>query len=100
MKTMSAWKAKNAFGLMIDTARASLASKSSGASLWSSSAFPRDLSARRRRRHGYEELRKLAAEAFARVHQTACIDILCREIAAVRRKLLVEMAGGTAMYSP
>jgi type I restriction enzyme, R subunit len=35
-----------------------------------------------------------------RVHQTACIDVLCREIAAGRRKLLVEMAGYTAMYHP
>jgi type I restriction enzyme R subunit len=35
-----------------------------------------------------------------RVHQTACIDGLCREIAAGRRKLLVEMAGYTAMYHP
>ena len=30
-----------------------------------------------------------------RVHQTACIDVLCREIVAGRRKLLVEMATGT-----
>jgi type I restriction enzyme R subunit len=35
-----------------------------------------------------------------RVYQTACTDALCREIAAVRRKLLVEMAGDTAMYYP
>ena len=30
-----------------------------------------------------------------RVHQSACIDVLCREIAAGRRKMLVEMATGT-----
>jgi len=30
-----------------------------------------------------------------RLHQTACIDVVCREIAAGRRKLLVEMATGT-----
>lgn len=30
-----------------------------------------------------------------RVHQTACIDTLCREIVAGRRKMLVEMATGT-----
>ena len=30
-----------------------------------------------------------------RVHQTACIDVLCREIVAGRRKMLVEMATGT-----
>lgn len=30
-----------------------------------------------------------------RTHQTACIDALCREISAGRRKLLVEMATGT-----
>jgi hypothetical protein len=30
-----------------------------------------------------------------RVHQTACIDVLCREIVQGRRKLLVEMATGT-----
>jgi type I restriction enzyme R subunit len=30
-----------------------------------------------------------------RLHQTACIDVLCREIAAGRRKMLVEMATGT-----
>jgi type I restriction enzyme, R subunit len=30
-----------------------------------------------------------------RVHQTACIDVLCREIVHGRRKLLVEMATGT-----
>lgn len=30
-----------------------------------------------------------------RLHQTACIDIVCREIAAGRRKMLVEMATGT-----
>ena len=30
-----------------------------------------------------------------RIHQTACIDVLCREIAAGRRKMLVEMATGT-----
>ena len=35
-----------------------------------------------------------------RVHQTACVDVLCREIAAGRRKLLVEMARYTAMYHP
>ncbi len=30
-----------------------------------------------------------------RVHQTACIDVLCREIAAGRRKMLVDMATAT-----
>ena len=30
-----------------------------------------------------------------RLHQTACIDVVCREIVAGRRKLLVEMATGT-----
>lgn len=30
-----------------------------------------------------------------RLHQTACIDVLCREIVAGRRKLLAEMATGT-----
>jgi type I restriction enzyme R subunit len=30
-----------------------------------------------------------------RVHQTACIDVLCREIVNGRRKMLVEMATGT-----
>ena len=30
-----------------------------------------------------------------RHHQTACIDLLCREIVAGRRKMLVEMATGT-----
>ncbi|MCK9545019.1 MAG: DEAD/DEAH box helicase family protein, partial [Novosphingobium sp.] len=30
-----------------------------------------------------------------RLHQTACIDKLCREIVAGRRKMLVEMATGT-----
>jgi len=30
-----------------------------------------------------------------RLHQTACIDVVCREIAAGRRKMLVEMATGT-----
>jgi type I restriction enzyme R subunit len=30
-----------------------------------------------------------------RLHQTACIDVVCREIAAGCRKLLVEMATGT-----
>ena len=30
-----------------------------------------------------------------RVHQTACIDVLCREMVAGRRKMLVEMATGT-----
>jgi hypothetical protein len=33
-------------------------------------------------------------------HHTASIDPLCREIAAGRRKLLVEMAGYAAMYRP
>ncbi|WDF73039.1 DEAD/DEAH box helicase family protein [Novosphingobium sp. KACC 22771] len=35
------------------------------------------------------------AGAGGRMHQTACIDVVCREIAAGRRKLLVEMATGT-----
>ena len=35
-----------------------------------------------------------------RVHQLTCIDVLCREIAAGRRKLLVEMAADTAMLNP
>lgn len=35
------------------------------------------------------------AGAGGRIHQTACIDVVCREIAAGRRKLLVEMATGT-----
>ena len=30
-----------------------------------------------------------------RLHQTTCIDVVCREIAAGRRKMLVEMATGT-----
>jgi len=30
-----------------------------------------------------------------RVHQTTCIDVLCREMVAGRRKMLVEMATGT-----
>ncbi len=30
-----------------------------------------------------------------RLHQTACIDVVCREIVAGRRKMLVEMATGT-----
>ena len=30
-----------------------------------------------------------------RVHQTGCIDVLCREMVAGRRKMLVEMATGT-----
>jgi type I restriction enzyme R subunit len=30
-----------------------------------------------------------------RLHQTACIDVVCREIAVGRRKMLVEMATGT-----
>lgn len=33
-----------------------------------------------------------------RVHQTACIDVLCRAIAAGWRKLLIEMAAHTVMY--
>lgn len=35
------------------------------------------------------------AGAGGRMHQTACIDVVCREIAAGRRKLLIEMATGT-----
>ncbi|MCJ2042526.1 DEAD/DEAH box helicase family protein [Methylobacterium sp. J-059] len=35
------------------------------------------------------------AGADGRIHQTACIDVLCREIVAGRRKMLVEMATGT-----
>lgn len=30
-----------------------------------------------------------------RIHQTTCIDVVCREIVAGRRKMLVEMATGT-----
>jgi type I restriction enzyme R subunit len=35
------------------------------------------------------------AGAGGRLHQTACIDVLCREIVTGRRKMLVEMATGT-----
>lgn len=35
------------------------------------------------------------AGSGGRVHQTACIDVLCREIVLGRRKMLVEMATGT-----
>ncbi len=35
------------------------------------------------------------ASGGGRLHQTACIDVVCRKIAAGRRKLLVEMATGT-----
>ena len=35
------------------------------------------------------------AGADGRLHQTACIDTLCREIVTGRRKMLVEMATGT-----
>ncbi len=35
-----------------------------------------------------------------RIHQTVGIDVLCRKIAVLRRKLLVEMTGDTAMYHP
>ncbi|HET9160476.1 MAG TPA: DEAD/DEAH box helicase family protein, partial [Caulobacteraceae bacterium] len=35
------------------------------------------------------------AGAGGREHQTACIDVLCREIVAGRRKMLAEMATGT-----
>jgi len=35
------------------------------------------------------------AGAGGRHHQTACIDVLCRDIKAGRRKMLVEMATGT-----
>jgi type I restriction enzyme R subunit len=35
------------------------------------------------------------AGAGGRIHQTACIDVLCREMENGRRKMLVEMATGT-----
>jgi hypothetical protein len=42
----------------------------------------------------------IIAGGGGRVDQAAGIDVLCREITAGRRKLLVEMAGYTTPHHP
>ena len=73
---------------------------------WETEAFPRtvktfysqaDLERRSATRQVRRDVNKVAIDTriVDRTYQRDCIEILCREITAGRRKLLVEMATGT-----